>query len=55
MAELNVEVTDENEFPPTFPVNFVVVNISEGAQVGDVISIDQCRATDRDSSKLCGR
>ena len=51
MVELNVEISDENEFAPTFPVRIAAVNISEEAQVGDEFGIDHCLATDGDSSK----
>ena len=52
MIEINAEISDENEFPPTFSASYAVVNVSENAKIGDLFDLDHCRATDKDSSKI---
>ena len=51
MIQLNVAIADVNEHHPVFPVSLIVLNISEEALAGNIISLDQYQATDRDSSK----
>nr|CAB3264692.1 protocadherin 18-like [Phallusia mammillata] len=49
MVNLEVEVLDVNEHAPAFPVKYAIANVSEEAQIGDVISLDRYLARDRDA------
>ena len=52
MLNLNVIILDLNDNTPIFPVNTINVNVSENAQLGSPISLNQYQANDADSGKI---
>lgn len=49
MLNLNVIIVDLNDNTPIFPANTITVNVSENAQLGSPVSLNQYQATDSDS------
>ncbi|XP_078488561.1 protocadherin-18-like isoform X2 [Ciona intestinalis] len=49
MVYLDVVIIDVNEHVPEFPSRYILVNVSEDARPGDVISLDKYQAMDRDA------
>ncbi|CAK8690975.1 unnamed protein product [Clavelina lepadiformis] len=49
IVTLDVEIIDMNEHAPIFPVKYILINVSEKAKIGDVISLDQYKAYDKDA------
>ncbi|XP_076816859.1 protocadherin-10-like [Clavelina lepadiformis] len=49
IVTFDVEIIDVNEHAPIFPVKYILINVSEDAQIGDVISLDRYRAYDKDA------
>nr|CAB3264696.1 putative protocadherin beta-18 [Phallusia mammillata] len=48
IINIELDVADKNDNPPVFPVDPIVVNVSESAHLNKRIPLDQFMATDRD-------
>lgn len=51
MLDLDVIIDDVNDNDPIFPVRSIEVNVSESANLGDLVSLDRYLAKDKDQGK----
>ena len=51
MLNLDVVIEDVNDNAPVFPVSRIVLNVSESAQVNDIINLNEFLAQDIDLGK----